>query len=315
VDSFKSSGINAALVPVRDTSSQMLCNQTGTDAAVAATIASLNRATTWQVVDELRLRFDSHHPQGMVRIGSTWWISTVDIGARRGLVMAVDEQGELVDEVPIGDSLHYHPGGMDFDGSDLWIPCAEYRPDSTTTVYRMQPGETPQPAFDVDDHVGALARCGPQGDIVGWSWGSRHFYRWTVDGHLRAARVNPAFFVDHQDCQWLDSGHLLCGGVAEVGLAAGPGWLGGLGLLDIDELVMEREVPFPIYSSTTGRVGTHNPLWAEVCGEQLILHLLPDDGMSTITSYATPVVGSLGWDDLDSVWDRADRLGASLTSS
>jgi hypothetical protein len=315
VDSITTSGINAALVRVRDTSSQMLCNQTRTDAAVAATISSLNRATTWQVIDELPLKFDSHHPQGMARIGSTWWISTVDIGARRGLVMAVDEHGELIEEVPIGDSLHYHPGGMDFDGSDLWIPCAEYRPDSTTTVYRMQPGETPQHAFDVDDHVGALARCGPQGDIVGWSWGSRHFYRWTVDGHLRAARVNPAFFVDHQDCQWLDSGHLLCGGVAEVGLASGPGWLGGLGLLDVDELVMEREVPFPIYSSTTGRVGTHNPLWAEVCGDQMILHLLPDDGMSTIVSYATPIVGSSGWEDIDSVWDRADRIGSSLTSS
>ena len=291
----------------------MLCNQTRTDAAVAASVASITRATSWQLVDELTLRFDSHHPQGMARIGSTWWISTVDIGTHQGLVMAVDDRGELIEEVPIGSSLQYHPGGMDFDGSALWIPCAEYRPDSTTTVFRMQPGETPEKAFDVDDHVGALARCGPVGDIVGWSWGSRHFYRWTVDGHLRAARVNPAFFVDHQDCQWLDSGHLLCGGVAEVGLASGPGWIGGLGLLDVDELVMEREVPFPIYSSTTGRVATHNPLWAEVCGDQLIVHLLPDDGMSTILSYATSIVGSSGWDDID--WERADHLGAALTSS
>ena len=124
-------------------------------------------------------------------------------------------------------TVHYHPGGMDFDGAAMWIPCAEYRPDSTTTVYRLQPGGAPEPAFDVDDHVGAMARCGPDGDLVGWSWGSRRFYRWSVDGHLNAARVNPAFFVDHQDCQWLDSGHLLCGGVAEVGLTSGPGGSAG----------------------------------------------------------------------------------------
>jgi hypothetical protein len=294
-----SPGINDAVVRVRDTSSQMLCHRTRNDAAVVTTISSMTRSTTWQLVDELPLRFDSFHPQGMALVGSTWWISTVDIGDRRGLVMAVDADGDLVEQVDVGDSERYHPGGMDFDGTAFWIPCAEYRPDSTTTVYRMVPGDEPEAAFDVDDHVGALARCGPDGDIVGWSWGSRYFYRWTVDGHLRAARVNPAFFVDHQDCQWLDGGYLLCGGVAEVGLASGPGWLGGIGLLDVDELVMQREVPFPIYSSATGRVGTHNPIWAEVRGDQLMVHLLPDDGRSTILSYATPVVERSGWDGIN----------------
>jgi hypothetical protein len=286
----------------------MLCNQTRTGTAVAETIASMTRATTWQLVDELPVRFDLRHPQGMARIGATWWISTVDVEARRGLVMAVDGAGSLVDQIPIGDDRHYHPGGMDFDGIALWIPCAQYRPDSTTTVYRLQPGAPPEAAFDVDDHVGAIARCGGDGDLVGWSWGSRRFYRWTVGGHLRAARVNPAFFVDHQDCQWLDSGHLLCGGVAEVGLSSGPGWLGGLGLLDVDDLVMQREVPFPVYSPTSGRVATHNPVWSEIRGDHLIVHLLPDDGMGVIQSYATPLVsrGSLG---------RGDLVDSSITSS
>jgi hypothetical protein len=308
VDLRTSPGINATLARVRDTSTQMLCDQTCTDADVAATIASITRTTEWQLVDELPLRFDVHHPQGMARVGSTWWISTVDVDGRRGLVMAVDSRGHVVEQVPIGDSWRYHPGGMDFDGTAFWIPCAEYRPDSTTTVYRMLPGDEPQRAFDVDDHIGALARCGPDGDIVGWSWGSRRFYRWSVQGQLLAARVNPAFFVDHQDCQWLDTGHLLCAGVAEVGLASGPGWLGGLGLLDVDELAMHREVPFPIYSSTSGRVVTHNPIWAETSGDQLIVHLLPDDGMSTILSYATPIVGGNGS-------DRFVRVGSSVTSS
>jgi hypothetical protein len=285
----------------------MLCNRTRTGTAVAETIASMTRATTWQLVDELPVRFDLHHPQGMARIGATWWISTVDVEARRGLVMAVDGAGSLVEQIPIGDDRHYHPGGMDFDGTAMWIPCAQYRPDSTTTVYRLQPGARPAAAFDVDDHVGAIARCGGDGDLVGWSWGSRRFYRWTVDGHLRAARVNPAFFVDHQDCQWLDSGHLLCGGVAEVGLSSGPGWLGGLGLLDVDDLVMQREVPFPVYSPASGRVATHNPVWSEIRGDHLIVHLLPDDGMGVILSYATPLGhGSLG---------RGELVDSSITSS
>ncbi len=280
----------------------MLCNPTRTDGATAGTIASITRATTWTLVDELPVRCHVHHPQGMARISGVWWISTVDVDDRRGLVVAVDGNGDLVEQIPIGDDRHYHPGGMDFDGTAMWIPCAEYRPDSTATVYRLQPGATPEPAFAVDDHVGAIARCGVDGDLVGWSWGSRRFYRWSVDGHLRAARVNPAFFVDHQDCQWLDSGHLLCGGVAEVGLSSGPGWLGGLGLLDVDDLVMQREAPFPVYSSASGRVATHNPIWSEIRDDHLIVHLLPDDGMGAILSYSTPITGSsrLDQDPLDS---------------
>lgn len=289
----------------------MLCNRARTDAAVGTTIASVTRATTWDLIDEMPLQFDAHHPQGMARIGSTWWISTVDVDARRGLILAVDDRGDLIERVPIGDSRRYHPGGMDFDGEAFWIPCAEYRPDSTTTVYRMQPGAAPERAFKVHDHVGAMARCGPEGDIVGWSWGSRRFYRWSVHGHVLATRANPAFFVDHQDCQWLGDGLLLCGGVAEVGLAAGPGWLGGLGLLDADELVMRHEVPFPIYSSASGRVATHNPLWAETRDDQLLVHVLPDDGFSTLLTYATPISGRPDWDRPAPL----ERVGSASTSS
>lgn len=285
----------------------MLVGGTREDEAIADTVATMTRATTWHLVDELALRFDARHPQGMARVGDTWWISTVDVEARQGLVMAVDSRGSLVERIPIGDSERYHPGGMDFDGTALWIPCAEYRPDSASTIYRLEPGCAPAAVFDVDDHVGALARCGSDGDLVGWSWGSRRFYRWSVDGDLKRVRVNPAFFIDHQDCQWLDTGHLLCGGVAEVGLSSGPGWLGGLGLLDVDDLMMEREVPCPVYSSVSGRVATHNPIWSEIRGDQLIVHLLPDDGMGAILSYATPLVATAGW-------NRVDRLRPSVTS-
>ena len=260
-------------------------------AAVRSTLAAVSRTTEWQLVDELPLRFDAHHPQGMARVGSMWWISTVDIEGRRGYVLGVDCDGRLVHRVGVGDADKHHPGGMDFDGEAFWIASAEYRPNSTATIYRMELGHQPERAFDVDDHVGAVVRCGPDGDLVGWSWGSRRFYRWSVGGTLLAARDNPSFFVDHQDCQWLGDGRLLCTGVAEVALAAGPGWLGGIGLLDVADLTMEREVPFPIYSPDTGRVATHNPVWVEAADGRLIMHVLPDDASGVMRSYATALAG------------------------
>lgn len=270
----------------------MLDSTTRSTAAVvtARTLAAADRRTAWTAVGELHLRADAFHPQGMARVGSTWWVSTVDIEGRRGWVLGVDRDGDIVERIPVGDDVRYHPGGMDHDGTALWIAAAEYRPDSSATVYRMEPGAAAEPVFEVADHVGAIARCGAAGDLVGWSWGSRRFSRWTVDGALVSSAVNPGFFVDHQDCQWLDSGHLLCGGVAAIGLANGFGWLGGIGLLDPDTLTMVREVPFPVYPTASGRVGTHNPIWSEVVGDQLVVHLLPDDGAGSIVSYATPLV-------------------------
>jgi hypothetical protein len=269
----------------------MLHHDTRAGLTIADTAASFTRSTAWELVDELPLQFDAYHPQGMVRVGSTWWVSTVDVDRRRGLVLAIDAQGQLLEEIPVGDELRYHPGGMDFDGEAFWIASAEYRPNSSATIYRMTPGGLPEHVFDVDDHVGAVARCGVGGDLVGWSWGSRRFYRWSVDGQLLNATVNPSFFIDHQDCQWLDTGHLLCGGVAYVALANGPGWLGGIGLLRTDDLTMTREVPFPRYQAGTGMVGTHNPIWSEIRNNQLVVHLLPDDGQGSIVSYATPLTG------------------------
>lgn len=255
------------------------------------TVAAIDRRTVWTLVDELPFHTDAHHPQGMARIDGTWWVSTVDIDARRGWILAIDPDGREVERVAVGDDARYHPGGMDFDGAALWIAAAEYRPDSTASIIRFVPGGTPEHVFDVADHVGAVARCGPTGDLVGWSWGSRRFFRWGPDGTLVRSVTNPSFFVDHQDCQWLSSGHLLCGGVAAVSLANGPGWLGGIGLLDVEDLQMVREVPFPLYPTPSGRVGTHNPIWSEVVGDQLVVHLLPDDGVGTIVSYATPLDG------------------------
>lgn len=261
-------------------------------AALAHTVMALTRRTVWTLVGELQLRADAHHPQGMVRVGETWWISTVDVDGCRGWVLGIDSDGDIVERVAVGDEQHYHPGGMDFDGTALWIAAAEYRPRSTASIHRLVPGCAAERVFDVDDHVGAVARCGAAGDLVGWSWGSRRFYRWSADGVLLASAVNPSYFVDHQDCQWLGSGQLLCGGVAEVNLADGPGWLGGLAVLDVDTLSFVREVPFPLYPTPSGRVGTHNPLWSEVIGDQLVLHVMPDDGQAAILSYATPLAAT-----------------------
>ena len=255
------------------------------DPRLRATLGRLHRGTPWEPVGRLPLPFDAAHPQGMVRLGGRWWISTVDVATTSGAVLVVDGQdGSLLQRIAVGDATRFHPGGMDFDGEALWVPSAEYRPRSTAVVERLVPGDDrPEVAFAHDDHVGAVVRLGPDGDLVGWTWGSRRFLRWRVDGTRVLEARNPGHFVDHQDGQWLGDDLVLCGGV-------GPGPVGGLGLLRGDDLAVVREVPFPHRSPVTGRAATQNPVFAEVVDDHVVVHLLPDDGTdAAILSYATPV--------------------------
>ncbi len=260
------------------------------DVRLGTTAARLTRSTRWEPVGELALPFDAGHPQGMVRIGDLWWISTVDLTTCAGSVLTVDGSGELIGRTPVGDATRFHPGGMDFDGEALWVASSEYRPRSTAMVERLVPdgASSAELLFRHDDHVGAIARLGPTGGFVGWTWGSRRLLRWRADGVAINDTRLPGQFVDYQDAQWLGDDLVLCGGVATVQLAGGPGSLGGLGLLRVSDLAMVREVPFPHYAAS-GRAATQNPLFAEVVGDSMVVHLLPDDGAGSILSYATPL--------------------------
>ena len=263
----------------------------GPDPQLASTFSSITRMTAWTAVEPpLSLPFDAGHPQGMVRIGGVWWISTVATRDRRGWLLAVDAtDGTLLDRIPVGDETRFHPGGMDFDGTALWVACSEYRPASTATIERCEPGGASRSAevvFGLDDHIGAVVRLGPDGDLVGWTWGSRRFLRWSAaDGAELARADNPGHFVDHQDGQWLGGDLVLCAGVGSLGL-------GGFAVLRATDLAVQRAVPFFHRSPVSGRSAAQNPVFAEVVGGTVVVHLLPDDGeRAAILRYSTMISG------------------------
>jgi hypothetical protein len=267
---------------------------TDSNDSIRRTVSALTRSSSWTLVDSTALQFDAHHPQGLVRVNDMWWITTVDTDNQQGYLFAVDNNGNAVDRFHVGDSVRYHPGGFDFDGSAFWVASAEYRPQSSTLIERVTVDGAIEPIFTVDNHIGAVARLGPDGDLVGWTWGSRQFIRWTTDGTEVATADNPHFFIDHQDLQWIGGGLLLCAGVALLQLKHGAGYVGGIGLLDSDTLTVRREIPFPHYSpNATRRVETQNPICAAITNSSLVIHLLPDDHRGTIRSYATPLTTTI----------------------
>src|SRR6185503_6682586 len=121
-----------------------------------------------------------------------------DAGEGIGHLFKVDARGTLVTDLALGEGSMYHPGGIDFDGTSIWVPVAEYRPDSRSLVYRVDPATMKAvEVFRYRDHLGAIVHDTDRRRLHAVSWGSRRFYRWTLgaDGRVGdpgAAARTPA---------------------------------------------------------------------------------------------------------------------------
>lgn len=260
------------------------------DEAILATLLSLDRSVRWTLDGGVQLGFDALHPQGMVLVDDTWWISTVDLAAGAGWLLAADRDGALVGRWSCGVADRHHPGGIDVDVDEsLWLAVAEYRPASTTDVYHLLPGGVAEHRFRHADHLGAIAAVG-DGSLVAWTWGSRELLRFDTAGNVLVRRINPSHFVDHQDLHVLGTGHAVCSGVGRS-LGGGGRKLGGIGVLRLDDLTWELELPFPGYSPATDQVATYNPMHLDVAEGRLRIHLLPDQGDGTIYAWSVPLAG------------------------
>jgi hypothetical protein len=282
---------------------------------LAQAIRSLTRGTTWTLVEEVPLQFEAHHPQGMYRIGDEFVVSTVEIitpttrfeapqdgydrdaGEGRGWLYRFDAQGALLAEVELGEGDMYHPGGIDFDGTSIWVPVAEYRPNSATIVYRVDP-ETfeAEEAFRFRDHLGGVVHDVEAGRLHAVSWGSRRFYDFGLEDlgamemgeevPVGEARLNTAFYVDYQDCHALPAHEMVCGGVSSFTPDPdGPSFsLGGLEVVSLEDGRPLHQVPVSLWSPS-GRTMTQNPFFLEATADTLRAYFIPDDGEAVMYVY------------------------------
>jgi hypothetical protein len=263
------------------------------DSVLATRFARLTRATAWTRAEEIPIAFPTFHPQGMVRIGETFFMSAVDKTNNVGHLFKIDARGGLVADLRLGEGSIYHPGGIDYDGQSIWVPVAEYRPDSRAIVYRVDP-ETMKASevFRFADHLGAIVHDTDDNTLHAVSWGSRRFYQWPLDARGTVAdpaaahpRLNPSSYVDFQDCHYAGGHMMLCGGVAELRRTATTSFrLGGLELIDLAEGRPLHQLPVALWTST-GRVMTENPMWIEPAAAGLRAFFVPEDDHSTIYVY------------------------------
>ena len=254
--------------------------------SLADQVMRVTRNSEWRLVRTVPVAFKTHHPQGMVRIGDAFIVSSVNRGGT-GHLFKMTLDGKLLSEATIGEGAMYHPGGIDYDGKDIWVPVAEYRPDSRTIVYRVNPATLKATeVFRVDDHIGAIVHDTDDDTLHGVSWGSRRFFKWAMDGGNVVRRANPSHYVDYQDCKYAGQHRMLCSGVTEIRQAPGatPFRLGGIDLVSLRDARPMHQVPVLLWTAA-GLDMTHNPVWLEPSATGLRAYFMPEDDVSMLYVY------------------------------
>jgi hypothetical protein len=258
------------------------------DGQVAERLTALTRNSHWTAAGVIRVGFDAFHPQGIVKIGEAFFVSSVDKDAKAGHLFKIDASGRRIADLALTEGDLYHPGGIDFDGRDIWVPLAEYRPDSRSIVYRVDPVTMKAvEVVRVPDHIGAVVHNVDDRTLHGVSWGSRRFYRWERDGDGAMTRAdNPSHYVDYQDCKYIGGRLMMCGGVADLRPSAGspPFRLGGLDVVSLVDNRPVHQVPIPLITPA-GVSMTQNAAFIEARGIGLRAYFMPEDGRSAIYIY------------------------------
>lgn len=126
-----------------------------TDTPLANAFDAVDRNTKWQLTGKLKLEFPTYHTEGIAFSQDRIFLSAVEItepttkfaspqdgfdrtpGKGVGHLFVMDKAGKLQKDIILGEGDMYHPGGIDFDGTNVWVPVAQYRPDSSAIIYRV----------------------------------------------------------------------------------------------------------------------------------------------------------------------------------
>jgi hypothetical protein len=181
------------------------------------------------------------------------------------------------------------------------MPVAEYRPNSASIIYRVDPATMKATeVFRFKDHVGGIVHNTDANTLHGVSWGSRRFYRFTLDdqGRVTNANVPPAElrktnrsgYIDYQDCKYLGRNEMLCTGLNnyQVKKDAPRFPLGGFEVVDLRTDQPIAQMPIELWTES-GLPMTQNPVWVEATASGLRAYFMPEDNKSILYIYEAEV--------------------------
>jgi WD40 repeat protein len=177
-----------------------------------------NSIPGWHLVRILELKGPTHHVQGIDFDAHTAWASSVDSQSRKGFLQTFSfDSGALLQTVEVQDGDRFHPGGIAVDGESLWMPVAEYRANSTSTIQKRDKKTLKVTfQFPVADHIGCIAVTPKY--LVGGNWDSRDFYLWDYNGKL-IQKITSSTNTAYQDMKF-DAPYVVASGPQGSGTSA-----------------------------------------------------------------------------------------------
>ena len=267
----------------------------------------------WQLIGSVDLKFDTYHPQGMLKVGDTFYITTVkvdrrprysrqgkqvsvmDEGAGKGYLMQFDADGNLLKRIELCEGAIFHPGGMDFDGRYIWVPITKYYPYSRSLIVRVE-ARTHQveKVCYVDDSIGAIIHDSDNNILVGANWDADEFLTWQLDGKLRVKdaelpaaerrHANTAKHLAIQDSKYIGDGKMVGFGLK----SSAKGRIGGFDVIDTRTFEKLRSADIELRTPRKAIV-SGNPSTIEIVGDKMRLYFAPEDNKTTLYIYQTQI--------------------------
>jgi hypothetical protein len=164
-----------------------------------------------ELIRQVPLKFSTYHVQGLDITEQFYFVTSVDREGNRAWLFKIDRKNaRLISKKELTDGALIHPGGLQYDGRLLWVPNAEYKRQSRTMVYGLDPDTLEiRTSFSIDDHIGAVASDG-KNILYGANWDALKFYTWDIDGR-KLNKVDSPTSMAYQDIKYF-AGKLLCSG-------------------------------------------------------------------------------------------------------
>lgn len=244
-------------------------------AVAAFPLSSLIEQAT--LLDAQPLGGSLFHVQGLALEPSRVWATSVDNTNQTAWLHEFDRiTGKALRRIELTDGARYHPGGISVADGLIWVPLAEMRPNSTTTLMALDSTTLKvRRKIAVADHLGCVAVSGRK--LVAGNWDSRLLYEFdTVTGQQLQAVPNPSA-TRYQDIKFVGD-QLVASGNLD--------WISGT----VDWIDWpSRRVMRRLEAGAVGTIrpfGRGGPLTGEgMAIEGRDLYFLPEDGPGRLFHY------------------------------
>lgn len=223
---------------------------------------------------EIKLDGELFHVQGLEVQSKDIWVTSIDRANRKAFLHHFDrETGKFLRRLEVSDGARFHPGGISVSGASIWIPVAEYRPDSSAVLIEVDVKSlTIRRKISVSDHLGCVAASGQT--LVAGNWNSRILYVFDLGTTAPPQLIPNPSSTRYQDMKFVGR-QLVAGGSRTL-------WSGTVDWIDWPSMKIVRTL-------RSGAVGIARPFGrgGAFTGEGLAiegknLYLLPEDGPSRV---------------------------------